>query len=724
MAVGSGANNPAARGSGRRMLIGTNVAVMIVIVVALVGVLQAIAYSVPGRLDMTSSRVNSLSEGTAALLRNLDADVRITSFYFKTDLEDEDQPRYRRAVDDLLGLYQSTNRSRIRTDWINPLSDHEKKKRFVAEMRDHPAFRDELAAHNERIEHYRKVLDPRMREVLHNELEAIAAAAGPVQDAAVQKTLGPVEDLLNKWNRDLETARTGIESILTPDNPQDATAVRELKNIYREFSKVLNDVAAYGKEAARRSAGLPPAVTDFLANAGQRYAEIVALIDAEQTALNELKPLKLSDVLGALTHNGNAIVVASPLDVRVVDFSTVWPPIDDNRRGGQAFKDRAFKGEEKLTSAILRATHREQTGVIFVRFGGQPLFFGGFMEGQPPALLAQLKAHLEDLNFIIEEWDLKTSDTPPAMDPKPTKSIYVVLKPSPPDPMMRGQPNQDTPFGESHRKALMSAIEASGRAFFIGGWYPGPQGPGGMILPIPATYEFNEFLNGEFGVSVDTSALLGQFVSIQPGQYGVLPRDPWYAMRRVQLGEHDIVRGLGTQPMFLPFCAPLNIAPTPPPGVEIHRLVILPKADGLWGIKNLNAYEEQQGKQGFLSKAEGDLEGPFDLAVAAIKGNTKIVAISSRDFIADQVAFAIAPALTSSGLVLRMRNPGNLSLMVNALHWLNDNTQYLNVGRPIDLAVLNIPSSGTVRAVQVLTMVIWPALALACGGAVWWVRRR
>ena len=53
----------------------------------------------------------------------------------------------------------------------------------------------------------------------------------------------------------------------------------------------------------------------------------------------------------------------------------------------------------------------------------------------------------------------------------------------------------------------------------------------------------------------------------------------------------------------------------------------------------------------------------------------------------------------------------------------SDNTQFMNIGRPIDAAVLEIPSPSAVRTVQALTIFIWPVLALACGGVAWWVRR-
>ena len=67
---------------------------------------------------------------------------------------------------------------------------------------------------------------------------------------------------------------------------------------------------------------------------------------------------------------------------------------------------------------------------------------------------------------------------------------------------------------------------------------------------------------------------------------------------------------------------------------------------------------------------------------------------------------------------------GNIGLFINTLHWLNDNTEFMNVGQPIDSAVLAIPDESTVKTVQAITIGAWPALAMLCGVVAWWVRRR
>ena len=79
---------------------------------------------------------------------------------------------------------------------------------------------------------------------------------------------------------------------------------------------------------------------------------------------------------------------------------------------------------------------------------------------------------------------------------------------------------------------------------------------------------------------------------------------------------------------------------------------------------------------------------------------------------------------SASGFTVRSRNPGNVTLLINSLHWLNDNTAFMNIGQPIDAEVLEIDSPSTITMVKVLTVLVWPALALCGGGVAWWIRRK
>jgi len=705
----------------RRVKVGGNVLVATLIVIGIVCVVQAIAYYVPGaRFDMTSSQVNSLGEATENLLQSLEQPVTLTSLYFATDLEEKDQPLYRRAVDDLLELYESTARSKVTADTINPLSDHEKLAEFRARLREKSAFKKQIDAYKERIDLYKSELDDKIRTMIQSEAELIAGLGGPVGGQEVPPAVGQIEALLQRWTQEAEEVRDQVDALTIMDNTQYSAGVTVLKSLYREITKTLQDIANFGAAQLARDPNLPPAVVEYLRGAGQRYAEFVGKIEAESTELGELEPLAYDELMQKLAPSSNPIVVETPDDAMVVEFSDVWPPMEPNMGGGRAkFKDRAFKGEEKLTSTVLRITHKEQTAVVFVRYGGPPLLMGGFMPGQPSAPYANMKRQLEDANFVVDEWDLKSQSDPPKIEPAPTRTLYVVLQPTAPQPGPMGQQSQEPPFTEAHRRMLLSALGDHGRALFVAGWYPGPFGA------IPATYEYGEYLKSTWGIEVNTSELLIETVNTEPGKY-LPPRamSELFTMMDVEVGDHAIVSGAQARELALPFCAPLVVTDTPPEGVETDVLVTLPQRDTVWGVKNLQAYQSQLTDNGYMSRADGDTLGPYTLAVAATKGDAKIVVVSSRGFATDEVAFDQRLVMTSQGFAIQSRNPGNITLLINSLHWLNDNTNFMNIGKPIDAAVLAIKDESTRRTIQALTIFVWPALALAFGGFAWWTRRR
>lgn len=702
---------------GRRLMVGGNVAITIVLLVAIVAFIQWLVQGTAVRADMTSSGVNSLSEGTERLLRNLDRNVRITSFYFETDREEEDQAKYRRAVSDLLDLYAGMNRSKIVAEWVNPLKDHSAYNAAFARLQELPKFKEQIEQYKSAVDRYQTDLAGRINELLQAELARAQSIGGALGAEASKSAVAPVEGLLTQLSSVLEISGKQVEAAVARENPDYSSATSEIKTVFQTVSKSLKDLGQYGQRVLSQET-LPSDQAEYLGGLQQRCADLVTAIEAEQKTVNELKPLDYDTIADQLVPTGNAVLVETDEDAIVVDFTTMWPPLAENTGGMRiGFKDRGFKGEEKLTAAILRATHQEQTAVVFVRYGGTPLFFGGFLPNQPPAAYGEMKQQLEDANFIVQEWDLKTQEQMPEIDPKPTRTIFVVLKPAPPERDPMGRPNpQDQPFAPLHLDRLKQAMGDAPRAVFIAGWAPG------MMGAFPSAYEYDTYLKENWGVSVDTNTLLIRAVSVAPGKYRFV-QDP-LSMSDVEVNPaHPIVSGASARRVYLPWCAPLNLD-NKVEGVTVTPLITQPTMDGIWGAKDVQKYIEQQLNE-YVTKVEGDSDGPFTLAAAADKGDQgKVVVISSRRFAEDDTAFARVMAIGPEGLLVRSRNPGNVSLLVNSLHWINDNTDFMNIGQPIDANVLEVKDESTVRTVQAFTIFIWPALALCTGGVVWWMRRR
>jgi len=707
--------------TGRRFKTGTNVVISIALVAGIVVVMQMLFFSTTLRIDMSTSGVNSLSEGSEKLVHSLKTDVRLTSLYYQTELEEEDQPRYRRAVQDLIEIYQASNRGKIVAEWINPIKDQDKVRKLIERLRDKTEFKATIQQYNERIDKFKRDILPRLVTLVQDEANRIQAtqvglAAGATGTDA-QQILQRVASFFQQLQRELEATGQHIDEATSADNPLLASVKIELETLYRSLSKSLKDVAGFASAQSAALASLSPEESEILQGAGNRYAAIVADLEAEQSAMEALEPLKIDNLLRKLVPTSNSLIIETDDEALVLDFGDIWPAMNPQLGTKARFKERAFKGEQEVTAAILRATNKEQTAVVFVRFGGPPLLVGGMMRGQPAAPYAEMKDHLEDINFVVSEWDVKSSKTPPTIDPTPTRTIYVVIKPTPSPKGQFGQPSQEPPFGDPEKQAVLGAIGDSGRALFIAGWSPGPFGP------IPSTYEYNEYLKETWGVHVDTSSLLIETTNIAPGQYAVTRRD-FNTMTDLDVYDHAIMSGASARNLTFPSCAPLEMSEALPEGVSINKLITQPAEDGVWGIKNIQAYADQMRDQEYLSKVDTDLDGPFDLAVCGQHGEAKVVIVSSMFFAVDSVAFARQMSLGPQGFVLRAQNPGNVSLMVNTMHWLNDNEEFMSLGQPIESGVLQIADKSTETLVQGITIFVWPALVLCCGGVVWWVRRR
>ena len=701
-----------------RWVTGTNVLVASALAVALVAVLQWGGYTFNAKADLTSTQINSLSEGTEKLLRSLGEEVRITSLYFQTDLEGPEQAKFRGASADLIQLYRMANPSKVVTDYVNPLQDHQKRKDLFARLAGIPKFKDQVKPYETALETFEKTLAPQIADVLSKEQETLSEMAGAWGEGREAEVLGSIRNFFSNQQQDLAAAQEGLQAARqaeVPDYTGVTSGLRTLYNAVQQIPKALDDFSA--AQSAMLSK-LRPDVAQYFKEAADRYRPLAEKVGSEAEKIASLPPFDLSRILQQYTPNGNCILVDTAKDARMITFSDTWPPAQSGAAPAKDdFSSREFNGEAKISSAILQLTQEEKPAVVFARFGGPPLFFGGFQPNSPPAPYMQMKDHLEDLNFTVHEWDLAESMTPPPIDPKPSRVSYVVLKPTPaPQQPMMGQQQPPAQFGEPHRKALLGALGDKGRAIFIAGWYPSQYGP------VPNPYEYRDYLRDTWGIDVLDDTLVIQAMPVGPKEFRLTRGAE--NMTQTSTADQPIVKGLGARRSGFPLVAPLKLADKPPQGVEITKLIWSPANDGRWGVKDIFQRAQEQQASGEFPKAADDLIGPFTVAAAAARGESKIVVVSSPSFAMDSVAFANDWVLTPQGLAVVKANPSNVTLFVNALHWLADNTQWMNLGRPIESRVLEISEGPTLTAVRALVYVVWPALALACGGVVWIVRRR
>lgn len=711
-----GANQASGGGFGvRHLLIGTNVLLSVVAATAIVAVLQWGAFFKTTKFDLTDQGINSLTAGTERLVKGLPGKVRLTSAYFQTDLEDEDQAKYRGKIGDLINLYQSANRSLVEVDSFNPLQDHSKRERLMERLQNLEKFKSQTAPYREVVERFQKDLSKTIGDLLQREITDVSALVELAPEA--EKDLLQVQDVLNRWQEQLNFALQDVTDAMSTSQPRLGTASGAVSTLCSSLSRDLNAIVKFGGQLLSKHPDSSKGVRDFFAGAETRYQTLIGDLDGEATKARELPPLDFENIARQVGATSNALVVETEADAKVIGFAEVWPTLDPNLPPTSAkFANRLFKGEEKVTSALLQLTEKQKTAVVFVRFGGGPLFFGG-MPGQPPADYADLKQLLEDANFQVEEWDVGTSMTPPEMEPAPSRTLWVVLRPENPPPNFQQQMQQPKNFDDTHRQAVLAAMGDNARAIFIAGWAPGPFGA------FPEPYPYETYLNDQWGVHVSSDRLLLEaLVGQRPGEFTLQQRSLFIS--DFERSDHLLVKDLRGQSTAMPYACPLDLAAQPPEGVTLAKLLTCARTDTLWGVKDLQKYSEKTRVGEPVTKSPEDVYGPFTLAAVAEKGEAKIVVLSSRECMTDQVAMAPALMRTSQGLTLRPASPGNVALFLNSLHWLNDRTEWMGVGRPVDAGSIQIEEGRQLTTVRVMVGAVWPALVACCGLVAWWVRRR
>jgi len=701
---------------GRHIAIAGNVLFTVLVATAIVVLLQWGAYYADAKVDMTSSGVNSLSSGTQRLLDTLQDKVRLTSLYFTTDLEEPDQAKYRSKVDDLLELYQSANRTNIEVEHINPLQDFAKKQHLVERLQGLGRFNKELKPYREAIDRFRDTLLKRIGKLIQSDIDKLIELQDQDGSDVTKDDLAQVQSVLDRWQRQIGQATDDINELVDAPQPQYRAATSSIANLYSSLSRDLGAISDYADQILTRRTGLPASTKAFLSETKKRYQSLIDDLKTESETVRGLPPLELDTILRQLRDTGNAIVVETDDDAKVVGFSDVWPPIAGGGLGANPrFGNRLFKGEDKMTAAMLRLTHKEQTAVTFVRYSGPPLFFGGMPGQRSPAPYTQLKQVLEDANFVVNEWDVSSTDTPPEVDPPPTRTIYVVLRPNQPPRGPMAQ-TQQAAFNDSHLATVKAKLGDNPRAIFLAGWEAGPFGT------TPAPYPYGDYLSEQWGISVDANALVIRAVGIGPGRFGISRQS--LSQSEFEPSDQLLVKSMQGKVAQFPFVAPLNLVDDRDKSIVIDTLLRCAPAEGLWGVRDLNPYIEAANNRDPINKMPNDLEGPFNVAMAATKGDGKIVVISSATCMVDQIALAPAMVLTSEGFTLRQRNPGNVALFLNALHWLNDKEDWMDVGRPVDFGTLDISEGPELTFIRTFVSGIWPGIAVCCGVVAWWVRRR
>ena len=484
--------------------------------------------------------------------------------------------------------------------------------------------------------------------------------------------------------------------------------------------------------------------------AGGLFGTLVEDLTNVGTKFVDLPELKLADVADQLREN-NAVVIECNNQLRVVGFDAVWPirpsitgaPSEDDE------EERTFNGDSALCTSILAITSDKQfANVVLVGYEpAAPEQQGPFSpppsrSSVPLASLSKVTATLKDANFNVEQWNLAESKEPPAID-NDLKTIHVFLPPAPPqppNPFSRQQ--QPTPvFGDAERQIASNILAGGGTGIFLGAWEVtgGPFGSGPMSPP----YGYNPLLESMFDVRLDNST---RVMKVIPDR-----RAPDAFQIDLASFSHMPIIGYADHPITSPMQGTRSLADAPAPIVFVDSdakddaITSKPASSDVTRISLLEIPKREEYIGADIDSIiqivnkinSGRSDGVVSLGRPLDHGPYKMMVVCEKSFEDDKTARIIVAGLgqcfvdpflqnrtLASANPVRFESPPteNLDLLLNSVYWLNDTPELIGRGPVPVPRIEQVPTEGR-RFIRAFFLGIWPAVILAPGLFLWFMRR-
>jgi len=693
----------------RRLLIGGNVALTLVIVAALIVFANfLIGRMTPAPLDCTRMGQFSLSSRTVKLLGEVSEPVTLTALYRVRQEADEplkqEDIEQKRRVEDLLRRYAKLS-PHITYQMIDPVSDTGPKTALIKRLIE--KYSGEATQHKELIGGFGEMASKttKLFDQEQTSLKQLITKYPKLRDDR------NILILLMQFNGGEENTRTLVEELneLTgsADVPPYSEAARSIEQHYKDAKSTLEVGGQYFTNLASTLSDLSGDDLAFFAGAEARYRETIKQLDEKLKLCADLPKLELERIYDQIKPKmAKTILVETKTAAKVLSFNDVWPRSQKAQFDEQSKYD--FSGEAAVSSAILGLTAKEKSAVVFVHAGDPSPIKPSFaqMRMVPPRYKAA-KEKLEEVNFIVEDWDIRLKDTPPPIE-KAKNRIYVIMPPPPPQQEQPGQMPRNEGYEQKHLDIIKKLIDDGQRVIFLAHFSPIMMGP----------YPFTDTIVEKLGVKIEPDKLVIEPVRFK-NQYAL--QSLGIAVRDYQ--HHPITEPIQSLNTTFGYPVPILVKDKLPEGVKVSPLVqIGPEQGDRWAESNLTSLQK-----GIVDKDEYDTSPAFDLAVAVenTKTGAKAVVFGDDQFLTDELANRPGVVQVGRKYALVRANPGSLELFTNSAFWLNDNQNMIAVGpRGDEVSRIKPMSENGLLIWKIFLWAIWPLAVLAVGAAVHLVRRK
>ncbi|AEE97386.1 GldG family protein [Mahella australiensis] len=325
-----------------------------------------------------------------------------------------------------------------------------------------------------------------------------------------------------------------------------------------------------------------------------------------------------------------------------------------NQYSGQMQAD-SLAVEQQVTGALIYVTS-EKSSVLYALQGHNE-----------EAVPSDLSKQLGNQNFELKELNLVTSDKVP----DDAEAILVL------------SPKKDISAEED--KKLRDYLSKGGRAIFM------------MDLLNNELPNFQALFNS-YGVELERAMVMDGDRSHNAG-------DP--VLLVPSFGAHDIVSPLKSNKLtvIMPATQPIKEVSIKKRSLEIQPL--LTTSSNSWAKVNLEFTSSE--------KEAGDLEGPFNVAVAITDKSSDVNVKDTK------IILMGSSAIVNSQITTQF--PANIDMVMNSINWLRDQTENISIApKSLTPDYLNMTSLQVIILAAIVVIVI-PLIILGMGLRVWLVRR-
>jgi len=489
---------------------------------------------------------------------------------------------------------------------------------------------------------------------------------------------------------------------------------------------------------------------------GGLFGKLVDDLNQVKAKFEDLPELKLADVADQLKDD-NAVVIECGDQLRVVGFETIWPArpaIPGLQDDDPAEPERTFNGDSALCSNILSITSDKAfANVVLVAYEPpappqqSPFSPPPARSSLPLASLTKVTTTLEDANFNVVQWNLAESNDAPEID-NDLETIHIFLPPAPPQPPnpFNRQQQPSPMFGDAEREIVQKILNDGGRGIFLASWTitNAPFGRGLMAAP----YGYNPLLESMFEVRIDNGI---RVMNVTPD-----PRTPnsffinalrFSYMPLIGYADHPITSPMQGTRSLADSAAPVLVldgssansddnddATTQPATSDITHTTLLEipdreeyiSADIDSFIQIANEVNSSRG-DGALNLGRPLQRGPFALMVACEKpvaddSTTRVIVAGLAACFTDQYLNNKVP-VSLEQFRSESEPSENLDLLLNSIYWLNNTPELIGRG-PVPVPRIERIPTGSRGYIQAFFWAIWPAVVLAPGLFLWFMRRR